>query len=77
MKYDAFGKVTWLDAALVAKANSGFVWNRTFTGQVLDEESGVMFYRSRFYYTNLGRFASRDTIGYWSGVENIYSYTGL
>jgi len=72
MKYDAFGKVTWLDAAFAEKANSGFAWNRTFTGQVLDNETGLMLYRNRYYHTGLGRFVSRDPIGYEAGDINIY-----
>ena len=72
MRYDAFGKVSWLDAAFATKANSGFAWNRTFTGQVLDSETDLVFYRNRFYHVGLGRFAHRDPIGYHSGDINLY-----
>jgi RHS repeat-associated protein len=74
MRYDAFGKVTWLDAAFNAKANSAYGWNRTFTGQVLDAETGLMLYRNRFYHTGLGRFVQRDPIGYEAKDENLYRY---
>ena len=74
MRYDAFGKVTWLDAAFAVKAGTGFVWNRTFTGQVLDGETGLMLYRNRFYHTGLGRFVSRDPIGYAAGDVGLYRY---
>jgi YD repeat-containing protein len=57
MRYDAFGKVTWMDANFTAKANSDYNWNRTFTGQVLDSETGLMLYRNRIYRTNFGRFS--------------------
>ncbi len=30
MKYDAFGKTTWLDAVFATKVGTGFAWNRTF-----------------------------------------------
>jgi RHS repeat-associated protein len=76
MRYDAFGKVTWLDAAFNAKANSGFAWNRTFTGQVLDSETGLMLYRNRFYHTGLGRFVQRDPIGYAAEDLSLYRYVG-
>jgi RHS repeat-associated protein len=72
MKYDAFGKVTWLDATFTAKTNSDYAWNRTFTGQVLDSETGLMLYRMRYYHTGVGRFVSRDPIGYLAGDANIF-----
>ena len=77
MKYDAFGKVTWMDAAFATKANSGFAWNRTFTGQVFDSvEVGLMLYRNRYYYTGYGRFISRDPIGYEGKDKSLYRYVG-
>jgi len=74
MKYDAFGKVTWLDAAFTTKANSDYDWNRTFTGQVLDSETGLMLYRNRYYHTGLGRFVSRDPIEYDAEDVSLYRY---
>jgi len=74
MKYNAFGKVTWMNAAFTMKANSGFYWNRTFTGQVLDAKTGLMLYRNRYYHTELGRFATRDPIGYKGKDVNLYRY---
>ena len=74
MKYDGFGKVTWLTAAFAAKGSSGYTWNRTFTGQVLDIESGLMLYRNRYYHTGLGRFVTRDPSGYRAWDTGLYRY---
>jgi RHS repeat-associated protein len=74
MKYDAFGKITWLDENFNEKTNSDYSWNRTFTGQVLDSETGLMLYRNRYYHVELGRFVNRDPIEYGSGDHNIYRY---
>jgi len=74
MKYDAFGKVTWMNANFVTKAKSGFSWNRTFTGQVFDTGTGLMLYRNRYYNVGLGRFISRDPIGYDAKDVNLYRY---
>ena len=74
MKYDAFGKITWLEENFVAKTNSDFAWNRTFTGQVLDYETGVMLCRNRYYHTRMGRFVSRDPIGYSLDDMSLYRY---
>ncbi len=64
--YDAFGNVNGLASD----------WNRTFTGQVLDAETGLMLYRNRFYSTELGRFLQRDPIGYDAGDMNLVRYVG-
>ena len=74
MKYDAFGKVTWMDENFVAKANSDFAWNRTFTGQVFDVETGMIQCKNRYYHIELGRFISRDPIGYLASDNNLYRY---
>ncbi len=39
-----------------------------FTGRRFDEESGLYWYRSRYYDPVAGRFTSRDTIGLWGGA---------
>ena len=76
MSYSAFGKANWFDAAFAAKASSAYGWNRTFTGQVLDSETGLMLYRWRYYHIGLGRFVSRDPIGYEAADLNTHRYTG-
>jgi RHS repeat-associated protein len=45
-----------------------------FGGRRLDGETGLMYFRNRMYETGLGRFVSRDPIGYRSGDLNIYQY---
>jgi len=74
MKYDAFGKISWMDAVFATKANSGYAWNRTFTGQVLDSGFGLMLYRNRYYHTGMGRFVTRDPIGYDAEDSSLYRY---
>jgi RHS repeat-associated protein len=73
--YDAFGKRNVFDADFTLKNVSDYNWSRAFTGQVLDVETGLMVYRNRFYHTGLGRFLSRDTLGYDDDDdENVYRY---
>jgi RHS repeat-associated protein len=45
----------------------------TFTGRRYDPESELMCYRNRYYSPELGRFVSRDPIGYFGGI-NLYAY---
>jgi RHS repeat-associated protein len=75
LKYDAFGKITWLDNNFSAKNGSDYNWNRTFTGQVIDVETELMLYRNRYYHTGLGRFINRDPIEYDSNRVSLYTYT--
>ena len=44
-----------------------------FTGRQLDEESGLYFYRARYYIWAKGRFLQRDPFGYVGGM-NLYDY---
>ena len=61
--YDAYGNV-----------NSGSVSTRyTYTGREADTETGLMYYRARWYDPGQGRFISEDPIGLNGGV-NLYGY---
>lgn len=44
-----------------------------FTGRQLDEETGLYYYRARFYNCLKGRFLQRDPKGYVDGM-NLYEY---
>ena len=45
-----------------------------FTARRLDEETGLYYYRARYYHADLGRFISRDPIGYLGSRWNLYEY---
>ena len=68
-RYDAYGGCTVLDADGSADADglSDVKNPYTFTARRLDLETGLMQYRNRYYSPTLGRFVSRDPIGYQSG----------
>jgi RHS repeat-associated protein len=46
-----------------------------FTGRQLDEESGLYFYRARYYDPVKGRFLQRDPMEYSNRI-NLYAYVG-
>jgi RHS repeat-associated protein len=58
--YDAFG-------------NGGTVTGYGFTGREFDPETGLLYYRARYYDPKIGRFISEDPIGLSAGI-NFYSY---
>jgi RHS repeat-associated protein len=72
--YSSFGKLNVFDASFVPKSASTYNLTRTFTGQVLDAETGLMLYRNRVYHPTLGRFLQRDPIGYERDVSSLYKY---
>ncbi len=65
--YGAFGNTT----AQSGSANNSY----RYTGRELDPDSGLMYYRARYYSPDMGRFISQDSIGYDGGI-NLYAYVG-
>ncbi|WP_449416146.1 RHS repeat domain-containing protein [Phormidium nigroviride] len=65
--YDAFGGV-------VDESDSGFGSRYGFTGRELDEETGLYYYRSRYYDGAIGRFIGEDSVGFGGGDSNLYRY---
>jgi RHS repeat-associated protein len=74
--YTSFGKLNIFDTAFIPKTASTFNLTRTFPGQVLDNETGLMLYRNRVYHPALGKFLQRDPIGYQAGDVNLMRYVG-
>ena len=65
--YDAFGN--W-EATSYETVSNPF----GFTARERDAESGLMFYRARYYDPRIGRFISEDPIGCASNDLNLYRY---
>ena len=46
-----------------------------YTGREWDKETGLYYYRARYYTSQIGRFISEDPIGFTGGI-NLYVYVG-
>ena len=69
IRYDSFGNRT-------SQTNSSITTRYGYTGRELDSETGLYYYRSRYYDPAVGRFLSEDTIGFAGGDTNLYRYVG-
>jgi RHS repeat-associated protein len=55
-EYGAFGTTRYADATCT------FSPSNRYTGQILDEDTGLYYYNARYYDPELGRFVQADTI---------------
>jgi RHS repeat-associated protein len=79
-RYDAYGFVTVADGSFNPIAQNAWGTPHSaignpylFTGRQLDEETGLYFYRARYYDPGKGRFLQRDPREYKDGM-NLYEY---
>ena len=72
-EYDAYGQQTVFkpDFATVVGPVSAFGNPYMFTGQRYDPETGLLYYKNRYYSPSLGRFLGRDPI---DSDPNAYQY---
>lgn len=63
MSYDGYGNST-----------SNSLTRYGYTGRELDADTGLMYYRARWYDPQLGRFISEDPIGFAGGDVNNFGY---
>ena len=68
-EYDAFGQIT-------GQTNPAAGVRFAFTGREYDPETGLYYYRARYYDSNLGRFISEDPLRFDAGDANLFRYVG-
>jgi RHS repeat-associated protein len=77
-RYTVYGEVKVLSSlAPAGAAYSPAVNPFLFTGRRLDAATGLYYFRMRFYEPAMGRFVSRDPLGWWSEPQadgNPYDY---
>jgi RHS repeat-associated protein len=67
--YDSYGNV-------VAQSNASQSSRYLYTGREYDQETGLYYYRARYYEPHQGRFISEDPIGFFGRDLNLYRYVG-
>jgi RHS repeat-associated protein len=67
--FDSFGRV-------LSESNPSVSFRYGYTGRELDLESGLDYYRARYYDAAVGRFISVDPMGFGAGDTNLYRYVG-
>lgn len=73
-QYDAFGNFT-IRNQLGSQLSASTTGNRFFfTGREYDSETGLYYYRNRYYSSSLGRFLQKDPLGILTG-PNPFQYT--
>jgi RHS repeat-associated protein len=72
-KYEAYGRVTIYDERGKEKNKSRFKNRYLFTGREYDSETGLYYYRARYYSPSMGRFINRDPATD-DNLKNLYAY---
>ena len=67
--YDAYGQVT-------SESNPQINFRFGYTGRERDGESGLYYYRDRYYDAAVGQFLSEDPIGFLGNDVNVRRYVG-
>ena len=67
--YDSFGNV-------ITETNPSAGDRYRFTGREFDQETGLYYYRARYYSSTLGIFISQDPLGFRAADTNLYRYVG-
>lgn len=74
--YDAFGTPLFMNASFSPISGSGYNWGlMLYDNYPWDSATGFYQVRNRYLHPTLGRWLTRDPIGYGGGI-NLYAYVG-
>lgn len=72
-KYGEYGKLNVYDSQGNELSKSKLSNPITYTGQRYDDETGLYYYKNRYYSSELGRFLTKDPLSMIDG-PNLYAY---
>jgi RHS repeat-associated protein len=67
LTYDSYGQVT-------SETHPELDFRFGYTGRERDEETGLYYYRARYFDPAPGTFVSEDPLGFGAGDSNVYRY---
>jgi RHS repeat-associated protein len=67
LKYDSYGN-------LISQSNPAATTRYRYTGREVDQETGLYYYRSRYFDSAVGRFLSQDPRSFGGSDVNLYRY---
>ena len=73
-RYTAWGEVTVLSSNGTVLAASAYGNRFTFQGREVSYSTGLLFFRSRYYSSSLGRWLSNDPIGISGGLNQYVAF---
>jgi len=74
-RYDAYGqRIVLAGDGVTLRWGSSYGNQVGFTGRYLDKETGLWYFRARYYSGSLGRFVSRDPLTYVDGMSLYTAY---
>jgi len=69
-EYDPYGRVSVYNGSGTAIGNSAYGLPFLWKSIRLDNETGLLYMRNRYYSVELGRFLTDDPIGVWGDIAN-------
>jgi RHS repeat-associated protein len=72
--YSVYGKRSILDGLGSVLAGSAYNNNYGYTGRYKDIETGLWYFRARYFSDQMGRFINRDPLGYVDGMSLYNGY---
>ena len=73
--YKTFGTIAGVTGDIIPATGELLENPYTYTGREYDAETGLYYYRARYYNPMLGRFINKDPIGIAGGL-NMFTYVG-
>lgn len=68
--YTSYGEQIVMNSSFVVKSGgTDYEQYKGFTGQYYDDESGLWYFKNRYYSDRLGQFISADKLGYVDGMN--------
>lgn len=67
--FDSYGR-------MISQTNATFEHDFGFQGREMDRETGLIFFRARYYDPSTGQFISEDPVGFAAGDTNLRRFVG-